>query len=130
MTGLQKIIVSDLRQVCSFLSSTNKTERHNIAEILLKVALSTLTLMKLIFKLSCEDVQFMNLGTKLSERGGGRCQQICFFFLERNSINHQIYTTPIYIYIYISVLLYNLLQILCFTQCSEIFLDFYELESS
>ena len=71
MTGLQKIIVSDLRQVCSFLSSTNKTERHNIAEILLKVALSTLSLMKLIFKLSCEDVQFMNLGTKLSERGGG-----------------------------------------------------------
>jgi hypothetical protein len=36
-------IVSDLRQVCGFLSvlrfpSTNKTDRHDIAEILLKVA--------------------------------------------------------------------------------------------
>ena len=41
--------VSDLRQVGGFLrvlllSSTNKTDRHNITEILLKVALSTLTL--------------------------------------------------------------------------------------
>ena len=39
-------LVSDLRQVCGFLrvhtvSSTNKTDRHNITEILLKVALNT-----------------------------------------------------------------------------------------
>ena len=36
--------VSDLRQVSGFLrvSSTNKTDRHNIAEILLKVALNTI----------------------------------------------------------------------------------------
>ena len=38
--------VSDLPQVCCFLkgtpvSSTNKTERHDITEILLKVALNT-----------------------------------------------------------------------------------------
>ena len=41
--------VSDLQQRCSFLwctpvSSYNKTDRHNITEILLKVALSTRTL--------------------------------------------------------------------------------------
>jgi hypothetical protein len=41
--------VSDLRQVSGFLwgtlvSSTNKTDDHNIAEILLKVALNTLIL--------------------------------------------------------------------------------------
>ena len=39
-------LVSDLRQVCGFLrvhtvSSTNKIDRHNITEILLKVALNT-----------------------------------------------------------------------------------------
>ena len=35
--------VSDLRQVCGFLRvfSTNKTDRHDITEILLKVTLST-----------------------------------------------------------------------------------------
>jgi hypothetical protein len=41
--------VSDLRQVSDFLrvlpvSSTNKTDRHNITEILLKLALYTLTI--------------------------------------------------------------------------------------
>jgi hypothetical protein len=41
--------VSDLRQVGSFfpgppVSSTNKIERHDIAEILLKVAINTITL--------------------------------------------------------------------------------------
>jgi hypothetical protein len=41
--------VSDLRQVSSFLqvhqySSTNKTDRHDITELLLKVALNTITL--------------------------------------------------------------------------------------
>ena len=38
-------IVSDLRQVGGFLpvSSTNKTDRHKIAEILLNVALNTIT---------------------------------------------------------------------------------------
>jgi hypothetical protein len=40
--------VSDLRQVGGFfpgnpVSSTNKTDRHDIAEILLKVALNTIT---------------------------------------------------------------------------------------
>jgi hypothetical protein len=39
--------VSDLRQVGGFLpvSSINKTDRHGIAEILLKVALNTITLL-------------------------------------------------------------------------------------
>jgi len=42
--------VNDLQQVDVFLldtpiSSTNKTDRHNITEILLKVALNTITLM-------------------------------------------------------------------------------------
>jgi hypothetical protein len=41
--------VSDLRQVCFFspdtrVSSTNKTDRHDINEILLKVALNIITL--------------------------------------------------------------------------------------
>jgi hypothetical protein len=41
--------VSDLRQVGGFIqvllvASTNKTSRHDIAEILLKVALSTISL--------------------------------------------------------------------------------------
>jgi hypothetical protein len=41
--------VSDLRQVCGFLwiicfSSTNKTDRHDTTEILLKVLLNTITL--------------------------------------------------------------------------------------
>jgi len=44
--------VSDLWQVSGFLwvSSTNKTDRHDIAEILLKVALNiiTLTLIKIV----------------------------------------------------------------------------------
>ena len=36
--------VSDLRQFCGFLiSSTNKADCHNIAEILLKVALNPIT---------------------------------------------------------------------------------------
>jgi hypothetical protein len=50
--------VSDLRQVGGFfsgtsVSSTNKTDRHHIAEILLKVVLNTITL------------------TSLKEKGGG-----------------------------------------------------------
>ena len=40
--------VNDLRQVSGFLctpvSSTNKTDNHDIAEILLKVALKTITI--------------------------------------------------------------------------------------
>ena len=45
--------VSDLPQVGSFLVGTpvslpDKTDRHDIAEILLKVALNTLTLKKLV----------------------------------------------------------------------------------
>ena len=40
--------ISDLRQVCGFsgtlVSFTNKTDSHDIAEILLKVALNTMTL--------------------------------------------------------------------------------------
>ena len=44
-----KQFVNDLRQVGYFspntpLSSTNKTDRHDIAKILLKVALNTITL--------------------------------------------------------------------------------------
>jgi hypothetical protein len=42
--------VSDFQQVGGFagtpLSSTNKTDRHDIAEILLKVALNTINLTK------------------------------------------------------------------------------------
>ena len=43
--------VSDLRQVGDFfpvtsLSSTNKTDRYDMAEILLKMALSTITITK------------------------------------------------------------------------------------
>jgi len=40
--------VSDLRQVGGFLwfSSTNKTDRHDITEILLKVALNSTTLLR------------------------------------------------------------------------------------
>ena len=46
--------VSDLRQVSGFprVSSTNKTDRHDIAEILLKVALNTITLTLTIFFLN------------------------------------------------------------------------------
>jgi hypothetical protein len=46
-TTLCDKFVSDLRQVGGFypgtlVSSTNKTDRHNIAEILLKVVLNTI----------------------------------------------------------------------------------------
>jgi hypothetical protein len=46
-TTLCDEFVSDLRQVGGFypgtlVSSTNKTDRHNIAEILLKVVLNTI----------------------------------------------------------------------------------------
>jgi hypothetical protein len=49
MYSIQRYVIkfaSDLRQVSGFLrvlliSSTNKTDRHDIAEILLKVALNT-----------------------------------------------------------------------------------------
>ena len=50
--------VSDLQQVCGFLrqgtlvSSTNKTDRHDITEILLKVALNTITLTHNLNKLT------------------------------------------------------------------------------
>jgi hypothetical protein len=39
-----KKFVSDLRQIGDFLrvSSTNKTDRHDITEVLLKVALNTI----------------------------------------------------------------------------------------
>ena len=48
-TTLCDNVVSDLRQVGGFfpcipVSSTNKTDRHDITEILLKVALNTITL--------------------------------------------------------------------------------------
>jgi len=51
MTRIQDYVIkfiSDLRQVGGFppytpVSSTNKTDRHDIAEILLKVALNTKT---------------------------------------------------------------------------------------
>ena len=47
--------VSDLRQVGSFLSSpvssTNKTERHDITEILLKVALNAINQTHFAFNL-------------------------------------------------------------------------------
>jgi len=56
--------VSDLQQVSGFLrysgliSSTNKTDLHNIAEILLKMALNTITLtpnpILLFNKMNCE----------------------------------------------------------------------------
>jgi len=44
--------VSDLRQFSGFLwvSSTNKTDCHYITEILLKVALNTITLTLIIMK--------------------------------------------------------------------------------
>jgi hypothetical protein len=47
--------VSDLRQVGGFnpghpVSSTNKTDRHNIAEILLKVTLNTIKPNQATFK--------------------------------------------------------------------------------
>ena len=45
-----ELFVSDLWQVCGFGYSTNKTDHHDIAEILLKVALNTMTL-TLILKL-------------------------------------------------------------------------------
>ena len=52
--------VSDLQQVCGFLrvfwSSNNKTDRHNITEILLKVTLNNITLtsiLKLIVTIKC-----------------------------------------------------------------------------
>ena len=45
--------VSDLRQVVIFSgysdSSTNKTDRHDITEIMLKVALNTITLNQLFY---------------------------------------------------------------------------------
>ena len=52
--------VSDLRQVDSFapgvpVFSSNKTDRHDVTEILLKVALNTITLTPI---LSCEYLYF------------------------------------------------------------------------
>jgi hypothetical protein len=45
-TTLSEKFVSDLQQVSgSPVSSTNKTDLHDITEILLKVALNTITLM-------------------------------------------------------------------------------------
>ena len=41
--------VSDLRQVGGFLSSTNKNDRYDITEILLKVAINTITLIPTLF---------------------------------------------------------------------------------
>ena len=44
---------------CTLVSSTNKTDRHHIAEILLKVALNTITLALLFFLFFCSFYFFM-----------------------------------------------------------------------
>ena len=53
--------VSDLRQVSGFLgtpvSSTNKTDLHDITEILLKVMLNTITPNPSLFCIISEDLQ-------------------------------------------------------------------------
>ena len=57
--------VSDLRQVGGFsqgppVSSTNKTDRHDITEILLKVALSTIK-QNLFLKKNIQPIEFLLL---------------------------------------------------------------------
>ena len=54
------MFVSDLGQVSALVSSTNTTDRHNTTDILLKVALNTITLTQ-VSKLSK-----MNLNTCIS----------------------------------------------------------------
>jgi hypothetical protein len=69
--------VSDLRQVGGFsagppVSSTNKTDRHDIAEILLKVALNTIsnkqtnnqTIVEILFLLVNSGEQIINCRLK------------------------------------------------------------------
>jgi hypothetical protein len=61
------VIISDIPQICGFLPSTlvsftNKTGSHDIAEILLKVALNTMTLTP---KHHSTNVGFLITGTML-----------------------------------------------------------------
>jgi hypothetical protein len=56
--------VSDLRSLCPMVSSTNKTDRHDITEIFLKVALNTITpnpLTQLVLGLRTEVSNLNNL---------------------------------------------------------------------
>ena len=68
--------VSDLRQICGFLSTpvsfTNETDRHVISEILLKVALNTINLnlgsMSLLYIVN-DQLIFKLLGESLNNDG-------------------------------------------------------------
>ena len=62
-----KKLVNDLRQVCGFLrvvitliSSTNETERHDITEILLKVAPNTIKQAQLCYFSANHDILIQN----------------------------------------------------------------------
>jgi hypothetical protein len=56
-------IVSALRQVVGFLQfpSRNKTDRHDLTEILLKVALSTIAYLRFVYK-CVGSSRFTNIG--------------------------------------------------------------------
>ena len=76
--------VSDLRQVGGFpqvlpLSSTNKTDYQNIAEILLKVALNTISLTHIYDHKTVEN-EFCTRVPKLSNKSDVQCTMYLLFF--------------------------------------------------
>ena len=82
-------LVSDLLQVCGFypgppLSSTNKTDRHDITEILLKVALSTIKPNHLWFFFNSKGHKYHNTHGEFYDNNA-RC---CFY----TNLHYQVIT--------------------------------------
>jgi hypothetical protein len=79
--------VSDLRQVDRWfslgatVSSTNKTGRHNINEILLKVALNTITLTLFYSGFGLDRIHYMLVSFSISTRFAF-CFCFCFVTME------------------------------------------------
>ena len=80
--------VSDLRQVDGFLqvtlvSSTNKTDRHDITKILLKVALSTVAFWSDVFRILLNVNHLVNGERNMTRR----CEKKMFSYLAQVWLN-------------------------------------------
>ena len=104
-----------MRQVGGFLqalpiSSTNKTNRHDITEILLKVALNTITLTLFLYNTNCirpltPKWLLIELGSLFTRSMSAILQQFLYISVWGLKEVFFIISTYIYIYIYLIILL-------------------------